>query len=210
MIGGVYIIRNKANGKQYVGSSIDVPRRWTEHQLELEAGRHSNQYLQRAWNKYGPKGFEFTMVKECRPEELLNREQAWMDSVKPFGSRGYNNSRTAGNCLGVKHTRLARERMAQAKRGKPSMFLGRRHTEEAKAKNRVAHLGKKVPPEVVQRIANANRGKKRTEATRERLRQAQLGKRFDDVVKAKMRAAKLGRSWTLIGGTRVWSQKCQH
>ena len=39
-------------------------------------------------------------------------------------------------------TEEARRKMSLAKKGKPSIFKGKKHTEEAKEKNRLAHLGK--------------------------------------------------------------------
>jgi len=209
MICGVYTIVNEVAGKQYVGSSIDIERRWAEHIRELENGVHENAYLQRAWNKYGAMAFVFKIVECCESESLLACEQAWLDSLR-LGIGLYNISPTAGNCLGVKHTDETRMKMSQAKKGKPSSFLGCKHTDESNEKNRLAHLGKKLSKEHKRKIGSAHRGMKRSKETCEKLRQAQLGKRHDEVAKAKMRKAKLGKSWSLVDGVRVWSQSCQH
>lgn len=51
-ISGVYLIFNRANKKKYVGSSINVYRRFKEHKTGLSKNKHNNRFLQFAWNKY--------------------------------------------------------------------------------------------------------------------------------------------------------------
>lgn len=201
---GVYTIKNTLNGKTYVGSSVDVERRFDEHRRELMKGHHHCIYLQRAWNKHGPDAFVFAMVEACPSDSLVTMEQAWIDKVGE-----YNTSPHAGTCLGVRHTSETKARMSAAKKGKPSAFKGRQHRPESISKLRAAKLGVPLKPEVVEKIATANRGKKRSEVTRERLRKAQTGKRFSEAAKQKMREAKLGRKWSLVNGKRVWSAPCQ-
>ncbi len=60
-LSGVYAIVNRENGKRYVGSAINIPKRWREHQRGLQRGCHENSYLQGAWNKYGEGAFEFVV-----------------------------------------------------------------------------------------------------------------------------------------------------
>ena len=49
MIHAIYRIRNILTGKFYIGSSIDIERRWHEHRLHLRTDRHANKHLQNAW-----------------------------------------------------------------------------------------------------------------------------------------------------------------
>lgn len=53
MKSGVYLIRNTVSGREYVGSSADIDKRWSGHKSDLRRGVHANRYLQNAWNKYG-------------------------------------------------------------------------------------------------------------------------------------------------------------
>lgn len=53
MEAGVYVIKNNVNGKQYVGSSIDLHMRRIQHFSKLRCGKHINSHLQNAYNKYG-------------------------------------------------------------------------------------------------------------------------------------------------------------
>ena len=88
---GVYLLRNLKNGKQYVGSSINVRRRKSEHLLRLRKGEEGNEYLQRAWNKHGPEMFSFFLLERCEIEERLEREQYWIDKLKTTDEQyGYN------------------------------------------------------------------------------------------------------------------------
>ena len=62
MSAGIYIIKNLANGKVYVGSSANISARWCKHRTALEAGTHHSVKLQRAWAKYGRDAFSFEVV----------------------------------------------------------------------------------------------------------------------------------------------------
>lgn len=45
---GVYQILNIVNNKRYIGSSVDIPKRWREHLHSLRQNVHCSRYLQRA------------------------------------------------------------------------------------------------------------------------------------------------------------------
>lgn len=77
-ISGIYQILNIRTGKSYIGSSVDMNRRWNQHKLELSSNKHSNQKLQRSWNKHGPEAFEFRKVIECSKEHLIEAEKYWI------------------------------------------------------------------------------------------------------------------------------------
>jgi group I intron endonuclease len=100
MASGIYTIKNKANGKLYVGSAVDIDHRWRTHKSNLRNKKHGNRYLQSAWNKYGEDCFEFCIIEICFPFSLIEREQFYIDKFSPV----YNLAPRAGNSLGVKHT----------------------------------------------------------------------------------------------------------
>jgi group I intron endonuclease len=108
---GVYAIRNKTTGKAYVGSAAkSMKGRWGDHRKTLRKGEHRSRYLQRAWNKYGEKDFEFVVLEECPAELCVEREQHWIDKLKAANSKtGYNMSPTAGSNLGAKYGPLSEE-----------------------------------------------------------------------------------------------------
>ena len=83
MNSGIYLIFNKTNQKIYVGSTSNFNKRWSQHIATLQNNKHSNSHLQRSWNKYREENFIFTVWEECSIEELFNREQYYLDTLKP-------------------------------------------------------------------------------------------------------------------------------
>lgn len=115
---GVYCIRNRLDGKRYIGSaSISLIKRIRDHWAELAKNRHANRYLQRAYNKYGRKMFVASVVERCQPKFCVNREQYWMDFYKAaVPIHGYNISPTAGSQLGMVHSKETRDKIAAMNR----------------------------------------------------------------------------------------------
>ena len=87
MKSGIYKIA--INNKVYVGFSKNVIARRAKHLRELRLGIHINEYLQRAYNKYG--SCEWSIIEECDVNLLEGREEYWMKALDS-GSRknGYN------------------------------------------------------------------------------------------------------------------------
>jgi group I intron endonuclease len=92
MIGYLYIIRNKVNGKFYLGSTKNKRKRKLRHFNELRKGQHHSTYLQRAFTKYGEESFEFILIETCY--DYTEREQFLLDNVIEFNN-SYNISRSA-------------------------------------------------------------------------------------------------------------------
>ena len=76
---GIYKIINKVNGKYYLGSSQNFHKRKLRHFNELRKNKHHSIHLQRAFNKYGEKSFEFVELEIC--ENTFEREQELLDSL---------------------------------------------------------------------------------------------------------------------------------
>ena len=137
---GIYAITNRQNGKQYIGSSIDLPKRRREHWNALLGGYHQNQHLQRSVNRYGLGAFAFDVLERCESEQLVDREQFYLDSLKP----AYNMRPIANSMLGIKRSRETRERMSVALKkyyethdapcGPDHPMYGRKHSAETRAK----------------------------------------------------------------------------
>jgi len=112
---GIYEIVNKANGHRYIGSSLTLFRRLRRHVVYLNEHKHENSRLQRAWNKYGKKSFDFRILLFCDPDDCLIFEQRAMDYFKPE----YNISPTAGSCRGCKRSLQTKLDMSRARKGRP-------------------------------------------------------------------------------------------
>lgn len=93
---GVYKIVNIVDNKIYVGSSNNIERRTLEHFASLRRNKHCNHYLQFAFNKHGKEVFEFHILEECSLENIIEREQYWIDSLQSTDSLiGYNLAKLA-------------------------------------------------------------------------------------------------------------------
>lgn len=103
IVSGIYVIRNKVNDKVYIGSSQDIHKRFGSHRGDLKRGNHRNDHLQKAWNKYGEKYFEFKILERCNVEILIEREQHYLDVTDK--KVVYNISRHADSAMrGLHHS----------------------------------------------------------------------------------------------------------
>ena len=99
---GVYQIRCIPTGKIYVGSAVDLRRRWYAHRCLLRRGNHPNRHLLHAWEKYGENNFEFTVLEFTTPDKLLQVEQEWIDRTSCTDSNtGFNICPTAKALVGL-------------------------------------------------------------------------------------------------------------
>jgi hypothetical protein len=95
---GIYKILNIANGKLYIGSAKNLFKRKQKHFRDLVNSDHHSILLQRAFDKYKEVNFQFEVLEECQVEKLIEREQHYLDTLKPE----YNICKTAGSRLGAK------------------------------------------------------------------------------------------------------------
>lgn len=85
---GIYLFTNLVNGKRYVGSSSDIYKRLHDHKSLLKNNKAHNSHFQSAWNKYGEESFIFGILEYCDEKIRFDREQYYIDTLKPE----YNNS----------------------------------------------------------------------------------------------------------------------
>lgn len=106
--------QNIVNGKQYIGSSINVYKRKNRHFSELKNQKHKNIKLQRSYDKHTKDNFIFYVIKFVDDKEkLIEREQYYIDNVKPE----YNINLIANSSLGVKRSDETKEKVRQANLG---------------------------------------------------------------------------------------------
>lgn len=146
---GVYRIVNTTNGKVYIGSSKNIEKRFRQHQYQLRKGTHHSPLLQRSWKVHGEGSFLFEILELCAEENLVSREQFWMDTSQCYlADKGYNCAHNA------EHPRAVR------------------WTDQHREEQRQLNLGKKMSPEAVAKTAAFHRGSKRTEATCRKISEA--------------------------------------
>ena len=102
-LAGIFQVKNTANGKVLLGSSLNLDGALNSHKFMLMIGKHRNDAVQRDWNEFGPENFIFEIletvtVKDDDPyfnpaDELTLLELIWWEKLQPFGDKGYNNDK---------------------------------------------------------------------------------------------------------------------
>jgi group I intron endonuclease len=96
---GVFMVKNTANGKLLLGSSLNLEGPLNSHKFMLLIGRHRNDRLQKEWNEYGVDKFVFEILEVVKikddpdfnlNDELTLLEEIWTEKLQPFGEKGYN------------------------------------------------------------------------------------------------------------------------
>ena len=98
-VAGIFQVKNTANSKVLLGSSLNLDGPLNAHRYMLTIGSHRNAALQADWNQYGANAFVFEILEQITPsddpqfnlsDELSLLEQIWVEQIQPFGERGYN------------------------------------------------------------------------------------------------------------------------
>jgi group I intron endonuclease len=163
---GVYFIKNTVNGKCYVGSSVDIKKRWGTHKLALRNGSHHSKHLQRAWDKYGESAFEFGFCELCSTaSSLTNVEQQWLDRIGH-----YNVSRKADRPRPPEMTPEIRQRISAALKGRVGTMKGKKHTEHARARMSEERKGAVRSHAFISSVSRGKLGKSLSEQHKDKLR----------------------------------------
>nr|YP_009663721.1 hypothetical protein [Dactylella tenuis]QCW06858.1 hypothetical protein [Dactylella tenuis] len=165
---GIYKWTNKLNNECYIGSSINLWRRFLNYfNLSYLSSVKNNLRISRALIKYGYANFSLEILEYCEKSVLLKREQYYLDLLKPE----YNIEKIAGSSLGLKHSKETRAKISKSLKGvyvgsKSSLF-GKTHDELTKSKMSGSKLGKK----------NSFYGKTHSEETKSLMSSLKLGKK---------------------------------
>ena len=153
---GIYKIKNKANNKIYIGSAAGkrgIIDRWYQHKSKLKHNRHCNNYLQKAYNKYGSSNFIYEIIEECLPEQCLQREQYYLDILKSYDPIiGYNLCKIAGNTLGRKHSKETKLKIAANRIYGEPVNKNKKANKESRVKMSEAQKNSKICRENLQKL----------------------------------------------------------
>jgi group I intron endonuclease len=192
MESGIYKIESRIKPKRiYIGSAIDIKKRWKVHLQHLRNKYHHSKKLQRHFNKYGESDLNFTVLIYCEKENLIHNEQCFMDSFRPY----FNNSLTAGSNLGIKwskETRLRNSGKTLSEEHKRKISLNRIYlvTEETKLKISKASKGRKLSEETRRKLSESHKGKKLSDEHKRKLSESHKGKHI-----SKERLIKIQADW---------------
>lgn len=78
---GVYMIQNRVNGKRYIGSSVNISGRLSNH-MNRDSRKYDSEFYRDVIER-GYTGFNFTVLEQCDREILVEREQFYYDELKP-------------------------------------------------------------------------------------------------------------------------------
>lgn len=160
-IAGIYCITNTLNGHKYIGSAVNIARRWSGHKSKLNKNIHHSRHLQNAWNKYGEQCFVFETVLLCNVESRLYYEQVLLDGLKPV----YNIAICAAASMqGLHHSAEICAKLSDTNKGELNPMFGKHWSEEAKRKISESQKGNTNPlghhhtPETREKMSKAQKG----------------------------------------------------
>lgn len=160
---GIYSIKNIVNNKVYIGSSTNLEKRIKKHIWGLYNGKHRNNILIKAFNKYGHTNFYFICLEMCDESSLAEKENFWINYFQSYKKEnGYN----------IQPIAYSNERNNLSEETKMKISLSQKEkkkTIEHNIKNSLAHLGKKNPnfgkkiSEKLSKIISASNKRRRKE-----------------------------------------------
>lgn len=138
----VYRWINKTNGKDYLGSTSNSKSRLSSY-YDLKTLSIFNMPVYKAILKYGHSNFIFEIIEFSQPEDVVQREQHYLDLF----DFDYNVLEKADSLFGFKHSAETLEKM----KGRQNA-LGFNHSLETLEKLRDAQTGKSHSPESLDRM----------------------------------------------------------
>lgn len=138
---GVYGFINEITGELYIGSAVDLFKRFKEHVFTNK----TNIRLKRSIEKYGIESFSFIIFAyhEGDKSSITLLETKYLQSMDTMLL--FNFKETATSMIGYKHTEEALQKMRERMSGDKHPMFGKGHTDEAKAKISVATSGERNP-----------------------------------------------------------------
>lgn len=92
---GIYKITNLETSECYIGQSVDIARRWTDHaKCGLGIDTPAQNKLYQAIQKDGIWSFSWEVIEECSKEQLDERERFY---INLFDTTNYGYNSTVGN-----------------------------------------------------------------------------------------------------------------
>lgn len=195
----IYKITNLINNKIYVGSAVNFRYRVKNHLHMLRNNKHHSIKLQNSWNKHGEINFIFDIIEICEKNNLISREQHYLDLLTPF----YNICKTAYSSIGREVSEETREKLRKSSSGRIVTEETRRKiseshkgmivSEKTREKLRNISLGKKQSEETIRKRVLKNTGQKRSEETKIKMSNSHKGKKMSSEAIEKTRQSNLGR-----------------
>lgn len=183
---GIYGIFNTVNGKVLVGSSVHLKTRWKQHRNDAQKGVHTNPHFQAAWNKYGMDAFEFRVLEIIGNQNMVAREDYWINYHHSLDGRfGYNLQNASQTIItdacranhsksqkGIRKTPAWRKKIGEAQKWRTMdaahrehlrvLNTGKKQSEASSIKKSLATKGRPKPAGFGAKISKALTGRQMT------------------------------------------------
>jgi group I intron endonuclease len=177
---GVYCLQCLANGQLYIGSSKNIRNRILRHFSRLRNNKSENPDLQHEYNLAGEENFAVFVLGLCKPENLLKREQFYLDTHVPqyniFGANNFNifpemvKQKISSTKKGYRISEETKHKISNSMKGRhwkiskdaSQKRLGRKMTAETKEKISMALKGRKLSEDHKRKISQSIKGKSLT------------------------------------------------
>jgi group I intron endonuclease len=164
---GIYKWTHKESGKSYIGSSVNLSRRFREY-FNFNKISKGNMNINKALLKYGYSGFQLEILEYCEISDTVLREQYYINLLVPE----YNILNIAGSSLGYKHSEQTRLKissgnkgnthtvetktlMSEVKAGENNPMYGKAHNEESLALIKASRIGRTHSEETRNKIGKS-------------------------------------------------------
>ncbi len=137
---GIYMWKNKVNGKTYVGSSVDLSKRLRNYfNSSYLSDLKVIMLIYKVLLAHGFVNFRLEILEYCKPSELIKTEQHYIDLLKPE----YNILKIAGSRLGAKHSEQVKAKIKAGALGRSDEAKNREHLKTLNASQKQKdHLAK--------------------------------------------------------------------
>ena len=162
---GVYAWYNKLNNKIYIGSGVLLYKRLRSYFSNAYLQKTENMLISKALKKYGMVNFKLFILEHTNTDNVIEREQYWIDVLKPE----YNINPKASGTTGFTHTLSSKLKMK-------SKALDRIVSAETKKKMSLARLGYKFSNDVLKKL----KGRVFTAEHKTKISKALIGRGFTE------------------------------
>lgn len=177
---GIYKITNITNGKVYIGQSDRLNDRKREHFYRLRRNEHSNEYLQRSYDKHGEDNFTFEIIEES--DNLDYREIYW---INEYGGVDSDLNYNLKNPLNKTWSTYTKVKQSKSMIGDKNPNFGKKWTEEQKDAASKKRKGITLEEKI---------GKEKAELVKQKMRRSQTGRKHPEEIKEKIRKANAGEN----------------
>ncbi len=118
MVWCLYTIENQVNGKQYIGISSNVAKRWLAHK-----SGYGSKIVYQAIKKYGLNSLKFDILCEGCEEDIKKLEIAMIEKYNSVAPGGYNLTTGGEGTVGFHHSKETRRKIATKTKGRQNPHL---------------------------------------------------------------------------------------